>query len=70
MQLVDRILENKAMCLICGKVVYSPGIHISQTCECGNLTVDGGTAYLKRSFKHRGKWKEMSIYEGDNHEAK
>lgn len=58
-----KIKENRAICLICGELITSPSVHFSRTCSCGNLTVDGGTHYLKRTYKHKTKWKEFSIYE-------
>ena len=60
MQIVKDIRSNRAKCLICGDVIESVRLHDHVTCRCGNLSIDGGTVYLKRSFKHRNKWVELS----------
>ena len=57
-----KILANMAQCLVCKDVLFSYSTHDCRTCSCGNLTVDGGTSYLKRSFK-TNKWQELSIFE-------
>ena len=62
-----RIKVNKAQCLICGDVITSEYTHHLATCSCGNLSVDGGHSYLKRTYKYRNKWKELSEYlKGDS----
>lgn len=48
------ILFNKAMCDNCHEVIHSKSVHDYVTCSCGNLSVDGGNAYLKRNFGVHG----------------
>lgn len=52
------IQRNRAKCLECGKIVESKHRHDFQSCECGQLSVDGGKDYLRRV--HEGPWKELS----------
>ena len=59
----NRIIKNQAQCLICGDVIESKNIHNYVTCSCGNLSVDGGTYYLKRGFKKNDSWSDCSIVE-------
>ena len=40
---------NAAKCLVCGDVLVSRTRHDFKTCQCGNLSVDGGEDYVKRS---------------------
>lgn len=42
---------NKARCLKCGQTLVSQHRHDYKTCRCGNLSVDGGPAYIKRGFR-------------------
>ncbi len=46
-----RIIENKAKCLKCGDVIESKYTHDYVQCSCGNISVDGGKDYLKRSYR-------------------
>ena len=58
------ILTNKAKCLECGEVIESRHRHDFVTCKCGNLSVDGGKDYLKRSFLNNN-WLELSESESE-----
>jgi hypothetical protein len=63
---VGDIFANQAKCLNCNEVVRSRNRHDYRSCSCGNLSVDGGSMYCKRSC--RDGWetiKEMSeLYDG------
>ena len=60
---IGDIFMNKAQCLICEEIVISTHRHDFVTCRCGNLSVDGGSWYLKRSFtKDENSYKELSEY--------
>ncbi len=55
------VVTNEARCLKCLDVVRSMSGHDFVTCSCGNLSVDGGTNYLKRSYRDgRDSWEELS----------
>ncbi len=41
---------NAVQCLLCFDVIESEHIHDFKWCQCGNVAVDGGPFYLKRSF--------------------
>jgi hypothetical protein len=45
------ITVNAAKCLKCGDTIMSTSRHDFVTCSCGNLSVDGGHDYLKRSVR-------------------
>jgi len=56
------ILENKAQCLTCKDILVSSTRHDFKKCTCGNLCVDGGKDYIKRSLIDAAKYKELSTY--------
>lgn len=58
-----KVITNKAQCLICGDIIESKTVHDFKTCSCGNLSVDGGTYYLKRLIKNVDKFKDLSEVE-------
>lgn len=56
------IIHNRARCHLCGQTIESTFRHHFVTCPCGNLSVDGGTDYLRRGFaKGRDTWTDESI---------
>ena len=57
------ILVNKAQCLLCKQILISASRHDFNTCKCGNLSVDGGQDYLKRSAGDFTTIVELSEYE-------
>lgn len=62
---MSKIKRNRAKCKLCGDILESTYTHDSVTCKCGNLSVDGGHDYIKRSFKRPGSFIELSEYEED-----
>ena len=48
---IFKIIINKAQCRLCGDILVSEHVHDFKFCSCGELAVNGGKAYLKRSFK-------------------
>jgi hypothetical protein len=55
-----RISRNAAECTLCGSIIESKHIHDFVTCSCGNLSVDGGRDYIKRSAKDMTQVNELS----------
>jgi hypothetical protein len=55
-----RISRNVAECTLCGSIIESKHIHDFVTCSCGNLSVDGGRDYIKRSAKDMTQVNELS----------
>lgn len=60
-----KIITNIAECLKCGDVIESKHRHDFVTCSCGNLSVDGGKDYLKRSVKEQDQYRDMSIFDSE-----
>lgn len=56
------IIINRAKCKLCGDIITSEHRHHFVTCSCGEITVDGGTDYLKRSARHPENLIEMSVF--------
>lgn len=53
------ITRNSARCLDCGDEIVSVHRHDFVTCSCGNVSVDGGKDYLKRSYQS-DRWEDTS----------
>ena len=62
---MGKIIENSAKCLKCGDKIISKHRHDYVTCSCGNVSVDGGLDYCRRSFKEMDTWIDTSIWEED-----
>ena len=64
---VNKIVINASQCLICGDILVSKNRHDFVACSCENLSVDGGTDYLKRNV-FKGKigekytYRDLSLY--------
>lgn len=59
-----KILRNSAKCLLCGDEIESRHRHDIQSCSCGNLTVDGGKMWRRRSWSGpRDSWVDTIEYE-------
>lgn len=58
-----KILSNKAKCLLCNDIVESTHRHDFRSCSCGNISVDGGLDYLRRSQKKPASFEDMSELE-------
>lgn len=54
------VVTNKAQCKLCGDVIESKHGHDFKSCKCGEITVDGGKNYLKRSAKDFNNVIELS----------
>ena len=60
-----KVLTNKIRCNLCGEEVESTAQHDYVKCGCGACAVDGGRAYLRRTFRERGCYTELSLVEVD-----
>jgi hypothetical protein len=54
------ILSNQVHCNLCGDEPFSGNRHDYVACKCGNVAVDGGMDYLKRTF-NTTDYRDMSI---------
>ena len=63
---MKKILRNRIRCRLCGDVIESTDRHEYVKCSCGQVTADGGTDDLRRSFKgSREDFEELSEFEED-----
>lgn len=67
---VGDIYTNAAICHVCGWFIRSKNRHDYVTCGCGNVSVDGGSWYCRRSFKDNTKITEVIELYDDAKEAK
>lgn len=64
---MKKIKINKAECRLCGDVIESTHRHDFKTCSCGEISVDGGTSYISRSWaKDQANIIELSEFEEDD----
>jgi len=61
-----KILRNKIQCKVCGETIESMTTHDYKRCSCGSCGIDGGKDYLRRDFKKKDCYVELSEYEGEN----
>ena len=61
--MMKKIIRNSVQCLKCADIIESKDRHDYVTCSCGNVSVDGGKDYLRRSFKEMDSWIDLSTYE-------
>ena len=55
-----QILRNRAQCARCGDIIESTHRHDFVTCGCGEISVDGGHAYLRRAARDFANLIELS----------
>lgn len=56
-----KITRNAAQCGRCSDIIESKHRHDFVRCSCGNISVDGGTAYTRRSFGDTN-WTDLTEY--------
>lgn len=57
-----KIALNSARCKLCNETLVSKHRHDFNSCKCGNLSVDGGLAYIRRAFmKGPDSYEELSV---------
>ena len=58
--MADKLVFNRVKCLICNDIIESTHRHHFVSCQCGNISADGGQSYLKRSAILFDMMEEMS----------
>ena len=58
----QRLTRNAAQCLDCMDIIESKHRHDYVRCSCGNIAVDGGLSYIRRTYKDYAKFKNLSEY--------
>ena len=54
------IIRNAIRCNICGDEIESERRHDYVKCKCGTCAVDGGHDYLRRCFREKGCYTDIS----------
>lgn len=60
-----KIIRNAIRCNLCGDEIESTDRHQYVTCSCGACAVDGGHDYLRRCFKSKDYYTDLSMTEND-----
>lgn len=58
-----KIIKNAIQCKLCGEVIESTYRHEYVQCQCGACAVDGGHDYLRRSFRDKDCYIDLSVTE-------
>ena len=58
-----KIIKNAIRCNVCGDEIESKTRHDFVTCSCGACSVDEGHDYLRRSFKDKDCFTDISVVE-------
>jgi poly-beta-hydroxyalkanoate depolymerase len=63
------VITNKAQCRLCEDIIESKSRHDYVRCSCGEIAVDGGTDYRKRSAGNLSNIIELSEYHLEEFES-
>lgn len=63
-----KIIKNAIRCNLCGDTIVSTHRHDYVPCSCGACAVDGGHDYLRRTFREKGCYTELSVVEEEETE--
>lgn len=63
-----QIVINRIQCDSCKDIIISHHTHDYKHCKCENVSVDGGTSYLRRGWEDGATYTDMSLYEDDSFE--
>jgi hypothetical protein len=61
----NKIKRNAAHCLSCNKIIESKHTHDFVYCECENIFVDGGKAYIRRGIKNPSMYIDLSEFDNN-----
>jgi len=65
-----QILLNSIQCKHCKEIIVSRHVHDYVRCSCGQVSVDGGTHYLRRGFIELTDYKELSKFDDGKHKTR
>jgi len=65
----QRVLRNRAQCRLCEDVIESRHRHDFVSCRCGEISVDGGAAYLRRAANNFENFVDLSETEEETYES-
>ena len=60
---MKKLIINRAKCLLCNDIITSEHSHDYVTCQCGNLSIDGGNEYARRLYEQPNSYQDLSEYE-------
>ena len=57
---MTKIIKNAIQCKLCGEIIESKHVHDFVQCKCGACAVDGGHDYLRRCFRDKDCYIDLS----------
>lgn len=61
--IMQKNIKNAIQCKLCGEVIESKHRHDCVECKCGACAINGGHDYLRRSYKRKNCYIDLSITE-------
>lgn len=55
-EIIPQSKQEAIQCNLCDDIIYSVNRHDFRSCECGNVSIDGGKDYTKISFAKKGSF--------------
>ena len=65
-----KILKNAIRCNLCDDEIESTSRHEYVRCSCGACAVDGGHDYLRRVFKDKDTYTDLSVVDHDEQQGR
>lgn len=59
------IKVNRAKCLKCNQILESNGSHVFQSCQCGNVSIDGEKGCIRHQWYDEDNYQNLSEYFDD-----
>lgn len=60
------VVDNRIKCRLCGDIIVSTHVHDYRRCKCGEIAVDGGHDYARRTAKDLNNIIEMTVYQDED----
>jgi predicted class III extradiol MEMO1 family dioxygenase len=67
---MKELIRSIYQCKECGDIIESKHRHDFTTCQCGNLSIDGGLDYTRIIYDKENSWIDLSEYKEEENESK
>lgn len=67
---MKKLIRSIYQCNECEDIIESKHRHDFVTCQCGNLSIDGGLDYARIIYDKESSWIDLSEYKEEENESK
>jgi hypothetical protein len=67
---MKKLIRSRYQCKECEDIIESKHRHDFTTCQCGNLSIDGGLHYTRIIYDKENSWIDLSEYKEEENESK